>query len=321
MGLPLSHLLPVDPVLTEYAQRYSNDSYVADLVFPPLVKIGQRTGQIPVWDKSNMLVESGSTNARAINREAKRILSSDVGYFKYATTPHAEKVTLGQTELEIWAAGGQDADKLRFSKTGLVTDHVMLQREQDLATFLTTTTNYASSSYYAAASAVYTDPNASDPIKDIRTGMTQLSKTAARANYAVCDQDVMDAMSVHPAFLNFFHFVQGGSVSPEDMEKVFPGLKWIVASARAHDGVSTWSRVWGSGIVLFRKDNKPMGINTGRTIISDPFSVIEIPEPKLDHGGAVDIEAQMDYVHTPTAVDDVSTMKLISAYYISGCIS
>lgn len=319
--LSRTQLTPVDPVLTEHAQRYAPTGLVCDQVFPVLSKIGVENGQIEVWDKSNMLLVDDTQ--RAIGGEASRARDPEPSYVAYKTKTHARKILLTPREMELYAASGGDSDRLRMMKTRKVVDQLMSKKEYDLAVKLTTSGNYETN--YSTSLTNTWDGNSADIIGDVLTAKNKLGDGNIFANSIVLDQSVWNYVSRDSSVLDYMKYTKGGAVVPEDFEAVL-GLRPIIAKSRYYTG-SAWTKTWGdNAIVCFiNPDLNPADaesdVSFGRSIMSEDFSVVEFEAPELDHRGATWIEAQHAYSHEFIAMDNTTDKDSVAGYLIANCLA
>jgi hypothetical protein len=321
MGLSQAQLGPVDPVLTEHAARSRPTGYIADEVFPP-ISIPNETGQIQIWDKSNMYT-AGTDALRAIGAVAKEPVDPEPSYVDYTCLTFAERLLITQRELRKAGAQGAGAERVRFAKVAKITDQLMLHRELDLSTKLNSTANYDTG---LSTTLTNTWLSASgDPVGDIRTGKQALYDVNVFPNKICMDVSVWLALETHPDLLDLTKQTAQGSVSKEQFMKLF-GLVPVVGAARYQTGAGVMTPVWGdSAIIFFSPDgqdmNDPMAdVTFGRTLMPQEFSFKSYDAPDKDHRGAEYIEGEIAFSHEFIYIDNTTEKDSSAGYLIDNAI-
>jgi len=314
--------MPVTPVLDEVAQRYSPKGFIADIVFPPLNKLGAETGQFAVWDSNNMKIPDDAV--RAVNGEAKSIVSPEPSYVSYTTITEALKDVVGQREMSMADAGGLGGDKLRFAKTKKLVDQLMLIKELKLATKLTTSGNYETN--YSTSLSTPWDNADADVFSNILTAVNKVEDGNVFPNALVTDLKVWRALQKHTQLLELMKYTQAGRLSEEDFYSIFE-LKIIIAKARYLSG-STWTPVWGDNAIVCYIPELGSGeqpadqdVSFGRTIYSENYSVKEFEAPEKDHKSAQWIEVEHAYTQEFTGIDNTTDKDSIAGYLIANCLT
>jgi len=322
MGLSQAQLGPVDPVLTEHARRIAPVKFVADEVFPPLM-VNEEKGQITVWDKTNLMVPDDAQ--RAIGAVAQEGQSPEPSYLSYSCGVHSKKDLLTQRELRIAGAQGLGAEQLRFNKTQKLVEQLMLLREKDLADKLNATANYETS-YSTTLTTTWADTGGT-PISDIETAIKQLSSGGIFPNAAIMDYDVWVTLARHSDMLDMLKYTNKGKMDESGFMSIF-GLKPIVPKVR-HNAAGTMTSTWGDSCIIayiqgLGEVQDPNSPNTdatfGRTLLCEPFSVVEYEARDRDHRGASWIEVEIGFKHQFIGVDNVTDGDSIAGYLIDNAI-
>jgi hypothetical protein len=321
MGLSHAQLTgSINPVLTEHAQRIEPVGFIASDVFPDLNKPDQETGQIKVWDTSNLEVPDDAV--RAIGAESSHAADPEPTYKSYTANTYSRKILLTQREMRKAAAHGQDPEELKFSKTRKVVNQINLIREKHLADKLNTSGNYESG-YSTTLTTTWPETNG-DPIGDIYTGIKKLEDNGIFASHAVMDWAVWRSLERHSALLEFMKYTKAGMITPADFTIIF-GLIPLVSKAR-YSNAGTITPVWQDSCIVCHIDtatsenSEDSDVNFGRSIITEPFTISEIDAPMKDHRGAIWIEAEQGFAHEFTCVDNVTDGDSIAGYLIDNAV-
>lgn len=236
----------VDPALGNVSIKYTNDTFIADLVLP-MIKVSKQTGKYYVYDKSNLRVEK--TN-RAAGSPANEVDFGVAPTGTFACDDHALK---GFVSDEIQDQADAALNPL-VDETETVTEKLLLDREINAAALLTSTANLTQNTTLSGT-AQWSDYSNSDPIADVRTArITIHQNTFKKPNTLILAKTVFDALCDHPAFLERVKYSQLGVVTAELMARVFQVEKIIVAEAgqnTATEGqTDVLAYVWGKHAIV-----------------------------------------------------------------------
>ena len=321
MPLSQTQLGPVDPVLTQYAQLLRPGKYIADQVFPQLNIVGEK-GQIAVWDETNLEVPTDAK--RAIGAVSSQGFTPEPSYMDYQTVTYGRHDYMTQREANIANAQGLGADVIKRVKVAKLVDQILLIRERDLASKLNTGANYETG--FSTSLGTTWAAAGGTPISDIETGIKKLTSVGITPNAIIMDHDVWVTLARHSELLEMTKHVKRGAIDRSDMLSIF-NLQVIVGQSVYKSDSTTFARTWEDSAILCYIDglggeqpNNEFGLTFGRTIVSSPFSVIELDAPDHDHRGASKIEVEMAFAHQFMAVDNVSDGDSIAGYLIDNAV-
>lgn len=230
----------VDPALSNVSIKYSNDTFIADEVFP-VVMVSKQTGKYYVYDKANLRINA---TLRAAGAGANEI---DFGLTtaSFSCDDHALKEFVAD---EIQDQADAALNPL-IDATETVTEQLMLDREQALATLLSNTANITQNTTLAGTSQ-WSDYANSDPIGDVRTARTTVhSSTFKKPNTLIMGKQVFDMLVEHPAIIERIKYSALGVVTSELLARVFQVEKVLVGEAgsntAAEGQTDSLSYVWG----------------------------------------------------------------------------
>ena len=157
----------VDPALSNVSIKFTNDTFIADLV-APMVKTAKQTGKYYIYDKSNLRVDktlrAGGSPANEVdyNMAPRGVFSCD----DHALKGFVDDFVQDQADAAL---------NPLVDETEALTEKLLLDRELALATLLTNTANLTQNVTLAGTSQ-WSDYQNSDPIGDVRTARTTVHK-------------------------------------------------------------------------------------------------------------------------------------------------
>lgn len=236
----------VDPALSNVSIRYTNDTFIADLVLPT-IKVSKQTGKYYVYDKSNLRLDK--TN-RAAGSPANEIDFGVAPTGSFSCDDHALK---GFVADEIQDQADAALNPL-IDETETVTEKLLIDREVSAAALLTSTANMTQNTTLSGTSQ-WSDYSNSDPIGDIRTARTLIhANTFKKPNTLILGKQVFDMLCDHPAIIERVKYSQLGVVTEELMARVFQVEKIIVGEAgqnTANEGqTDVLAYIWGKNAIV-----------------------------------------------------------------------
>lgn len=230
----------VDPALSNVSVKYSNDTFIADMVFPVL-KVAKQTGKYFVYDKSNLRIDK---TLRAAGSGANEVEHNQTTA-SFITEDHALKEFVPD-EIQDQAEAALDP---LIDATESVTEKLMLDRELALATILANTANVTQNTTLSGTSQ-WSDYSNSSPISDVRTARTTVHQnTFKKPNTLVLGKQVFDMLIEHPEIIERVKYSQMGVITAEILARVFQVEKVLIGEAgyngAAEGQTDSLSYVWG----------------------------------------------------------------------------
>lgn len=230
----------IDPALSNVSIKFTNDTYIADMILPT-IKVSKQTGKYYVYDKANLRIDR---TERAAGSGANEI---DFGLTtaSFSCDDHALKSFVAD-EIQDQAEAALNP---LIDETETITDKLLLDRENNAATLLTTAANFTNTSTLSGTSQ-WSDYANSDPIGDIRTARTTVhAATFKKPNTLVIGKQAFDMLCDHPDIVERVKYSQLGVVTEELLARIFQLEKVIVGTAgknTANEGqTDSLSYVWG----------------------------------------------------------------------------
>lgn len=309
----------VNPVLTEHARRLRPTQFIAEDVFPSLMKPGLLSGQLQVWDSSNLEVPTDA--ARSIGAPAVVANEANPTYITYNTKRYGRKLLHTTREDKVALSSGQDPDLFKAAKVNKLVDQLMLLRERDLSSKLNTAANYESG--YSTSLSTTWAAAGGDPIGNIETGLKKGASGGVYFNVAIMDYQVWITLARHSALVELTKYVAKGALTEEAFMSIF-GLRPIIGKS-VYSASGTISPVWEDSCILayINPSLMPVGesdMTFGRTIVEKEMLVTEYDAPDRDQDGAVWIETEMGFAHQFIGVDNATDGDSIAGYLIDNAI-
>lgn len=236
----------VDPALSNVSIKYTNDTFIADIVLP-MIKVAKQTGKYYIYDKSNLRVDK--TN-RAAGSAANEIDFGVAPTGTFACDDHALK---GFVADEIQDQADAALNPL-VDETETVTEKLLLDREVNAAALLNSTANLTNNTTLSGTSQ-WSDYNNSDPIGDVRTARTSVhTNTFKKPNAIIMAKTVFDILVDHPQIIERVKYSQLGIITAELLARVLQVDRIIVGEAGQNTAVEgqtdVLAYVWGKHAVV-----------------------------------------------------------------------
>ena len=236
----------VDQALANVSIKYSNDTFIADSIFP-VVPVIKQTGKYYIYDKSNLRIDK---TARAAGSPANEVDFGVAPTGVFSCDDHAQKGFIPQ---EVQDQADAALNPL-IDETEDLTEKLMLDRELNLANLITSTSNVTQNVTLSGTSQ-WSDYSNSDPIGDVRLARTTIHQnTFKKPNTIVMSKVVFDTLCDHPQIIERIKYSQLGVVTAELMCRLFQVDKILVGEAgqnTANEGqTDSLAYVWGKNAVV-----------------------------------------------------------------------
>jgi len=235
----------IDPALSNVSVKFSNDTFIADLVFPT-IRVSKQTGKYYVYDKANLRIDN---TVRAAGSGANEV-DFGLSTASFACDDHALK---GFVADEIQDQAEAALNPL-VDETEMITEKLLLDREQNLATLITSSSNITQ---YTALSGTsqWSDYSNSDPIGDIRTARTTIHAASfKKPNTIILGKQVFDMLCDHPAIVERVKYSALGVITAELLARVFQVEKVLIGEAGKNTAVEgqtdSLSYVWAKNAIV-----------------------------------------------------------------------
>lgn len=202
----------VDQILSNISVMYRNQNYIGDMV-APFVETMNESNKYYLFNKADSL--RSTADKRAAGTSSKRH-----GFALSTDTYFCEEVA-DSTMLEDETRENADAVlRMETNKVEFVTDKVLLKFEQDVASTITTNSNWGSN--YSTPTNLWDDYTNSDPIADFETAIgTVEDNTGTLVNKIVISKNVWKILKHHPQLLERMSSNSVKSASIDLLKSIF----------------------------------------------------------------------------------------------------
>jgi hypothetical protein len=227
----------VDLSLTTYQQRYRNNAFLSDILFPR-VPVPLRNAVYPIWGREDQMLDGKDLRSFGDSAEEIRMsYSTD----SYNCNDHSRKVKLPiETMAELEQVG---MGAIVQSRSALLQDKVLMAKEYAMASLMTTG-NIAQNVTLAGPDR-WTDNINSNPIQHVNAAKRALRQQGLEATHMIIGENCLAALQVHEGVKEAFKYTVGGSIRLEQLAAYFQIPNVILASAIyiALDG-TTIANLW-----------------------------------------------------------------------------
>lgn len=280
-ALPAVH---IDVALTNLSIAYMNETFVADVVMPPL-PVDKRSNKYFVYDKEAFLRGTSlDANGRPASLRTHKAEANEIDYTLSTDPYYCEEYshkTLVADEDDQYADSPLQPD---IDATMVVTERLKIDNEVMTSQVACKTTNFPSSNKVLLTTggtgtswAQYASAN-SKPLTDIKNGKVAVRKGIMREpNNALYTVDTAQTLADHPDIKDLVKYTHPDALSSSGLPKVLRGLVTTEAAtqkATSAEGAATFAsgNVWadenGTNICLIfyrSQDTGPRSIHFGRT--------------------------------------------------------
>lgn len=238
----------IDRILTNISLGFPNNGMVGDILFRT-VRVRKQSDIYYEFGREHWLPED---EYRAPGTPAIEIPGLEVTTNPYFALEYALAIPVTDEEREN-ADTPLDPDR---DGTELVTNKLMLRREQRIMTKVTTAANYASGhTVTLSGTDQWDDYTNSDPIDDVKTGIRQIhSALFMEPTVGVIPYQVMSQLEDHPDFIERIKYSQPGMVTADLIAALF-GLPQVVVPGVGYDSANKGQAasvgyLWGKDVIL-----------------------------------------------------------------------
>ncbi|WP_428243002.1 hypothetical protein [Gynuella sp.] len=237
----LSNLRIQDPVLTNLAMGYRNNTYVAEALFP-LAEVDKEGGKIPKFGKDHFRQYA---TERALRAKSNRIQPSNIG---------SVDVVLDEHDLEYpidYREDSEAAFPLRAHATNVVTQGIQLRREKYCADLAQSTASYAASNKITLSGTDLFSDSSSDPEGIIDDGKEAIRQMIGQdPNTMVIAKNTWRVLKRHPALRQLLSTSIKRLLTLKDLQDIFEVENIVIGSAVTADDSDTLSDIWTKSITL-----------------------------------------------------------------------
>jgi hypothetical protein len=243
----------IDIALSQFARGFRNNSLVAEVLFP----------RVEVTNQSDLFWLFGRENQKLSERvlrgpgSAAERIAQTLSNTRYYCPDHALARLIPDEERKNFQAGDVEQWATQY-----LSDKLLLDEENDVATLAGDTTQYAAGyTVTLAGTSQWSDQasGVSHPIKDVETAKAAIRKSGNAPNVLILGDPVYQQLVTHPDIVARFQYTKPGSVGAAELSSVFGIERVVPASAVLLDATDTPQFVWGkNAIVAYAQPNPTM---------------------------------------------------------------
>jgi hypothetical protein len=269
----LSNLRIVNPVLTNLAVGYTNETFVASALMP-YVSVEKEAGLVPIFNKDHFKVYQ---TERALRAKSNRVNPGDVGTVPFALTEHDLEYPIDYREEQ------ESAFPLERQATMSVTEGIRLRHEKMVADLVQNPNSYHASNKIALSGTdSFTDPD-SDP-----EGVVDDAKAAVRAdivkepNTMVIGYSMWRSLKRHPKLKAILSDNRPRLVQLADLREIFEVPNIFIGRGVFSTDAGVVTDIWGRNMVLAYVPTAP-DAPVVNGMAGDPGSMRSMYEPSFGY--------------------------------------
>ncbi len=234
--MPTPQNLHHDPLLSEFAARYTNSQFIADIVCP-VMPVDYISAAFKKGNRADEnAIDSDYVGATGTPNEIDNIFTEDTYSLRGAalmqTVPSASEMTTTAISPEEDAVAN-------------VMQRIMLAHEARVASIVFNAANFAAANTYAGTD--WTNTSTGTPLTDIQRAAERLPSNGDDSLLVACLSDIaFNALTRHPQILNIKGTTSGMATKAE-LEEWF-GIKFAVSKITRNTAnrgqTPVFSRIW-----------------------------------------------------------------------------
>ena len=214
----------VDLSLTTYQQKFRNNKFVTDLLFPR-VPVDLENAVYPIWGRENQMFDGqGLRQYGDPAQEIRMSYSTD----NYHCRDHSRKVKLPLERKAILETFGMGA--IAQARTQFLQDKIIMEKEYNACAFCTSV-SYITNYKTLSGGDQWSDPLNSNPIGDVYVAKRVIRKAGIDANYMIVGEDVLHSLKLHSMVRDAFKYTAPGAITLQQLASLFEIENVILASA------------------------------------------------------------------------------------------
>jgi hypothetical protein len=253
MPLPTSRDVHVDQLLTNISISYTNQTYIADSIFP-LVPVRKQSDIVPKYDQSYWFRDEAKLRAPGTYAdEGGYAVDTSDTYFcpRYSFAKGIPDETRDNADAPF---------ELDREATEYVTDKLQMRRERAFATDFFTTSTWTTDKTGGTDFTVWSNYAGSSPLVDVTAYKDTVEALIGREpNKFVIGKEVLVQLQWHPDLVDSIKYTQKGILT-QDMIASLLGFESLLVGrtifTSTKEGTAeasvTYSRIWGKhGLMVY----------------------------------------------------------------------
>lgn len=211
--MPLSSQIHRDKPLENISVAYKNSELIADRL-SPRVNVKHETDLYYVYDRNSLTLPE---TLRANGAPAKEA-TWDVSTGSYALTKHALKHLVTDDDRK----NSDNAIKLDVDATEFLTEKILMRKEVDLATLITTPANWANTTSLTSTFAWSANTTLSNPITFVDSACSVIGLNSGKTpNVVAINLPTFNAAKEHTSIVDRLKYTSADSVSESLLARLF----------------------------------------------------------------------------------------------------
>lgn len=234
--------LRINAYLSEIARGYSNNSFIADKLFPTIPSEKEKIDifefnkeAFQIYDTERAIrANSNVISPKGFNKHSATLKEHDLAYpIDYREEEEAEKI------------------KLQVHATNVVTQGLYLKHEKQCAELAQNPDNYAVSNKSSLAGSSKFSDKDSDPVGIVDDAKDQICKQIGQdPNTLVMGQEVWTALKRNKALKDMIASTSNKTITLDLLKEFFEIENIFIGRAIYSDAQNKFQRVWGNNIIL-----------------------------------------------------------------------
>jgi len=266
----------VDKLLSQFSQKYTNDSYISEMILP-MMKVKEKTGKYAKYGTENLRVYSD----QIVRAPGTRANSVDYSVSQGSYT--CQERALEKKVPDEFVNNTDDPYDPKRDAVATLMDNISINQEKALQAYMADNSKLTNNTTLAGISQ-WSDYDNSNPLDDIETGLTAVQAlTGKRPNTAVMGLDVMLKLKYHPEIREQVRYTGNAKLSDADLGsflKEFFNLNEVLVGNSIYDSAdegqaASLASIWTKDFWLLHKTERPtlMGATFGYTFTDVPAKV------------------------------------------------
>ena len=303
---PTSRDLHVDSLLTNIAIGYTNQSYIADRIFP-IVPVNKQSDIIPAYDQSHWFRDEARLRAPATKSEGG-------GWSVTTDTYYAHRYSYRVEVPDEVRDNADDTWNLDSDATEFAMDKIGMRKEVAFATDFFTTTVWGDDLVGGTDFTQWSDYATSLPFVDLLAYQDEVEQRIGReANTIVMGKSVWNQLKWHPDLIETIKYTERG-IATEELFMAATGFGRVLVGRAimttdpegvAEDSI-TYSRIWGKHALIMYVPAAPSLLNPAAGYT---FTWRRVPNSLAYVLRHRDAEREVDIVEGNTYFDQKVTAK------------
>jgi len=306
--MPMSkhNVQPVDPVLTQFMNDYSNELYVMDKVFPA-VKVGTESGTYYTMTGKEKWLETHTRRAPGTK------------FARMNITPHSETYQCQEEGQEIpvdkrlQASSLDPFDPYRYSAQ-TVKDVILLRRERIISAIITNAAVFTNTAALAGIT-MWNNPN-SDPIQEVLTRALTIRNGCGRLpNVLVMPLEVYNALMTNPAIIARLATTNTQVLTEEVLAQLF-NIDKVLISRAVYNSAQEGQAVVGAPVM---NDSVWLGYVSPNPSRMDPSAGYLIQKESFKAESYYEVQSDSDVVRA-RILESAEVVSIDTAFLLTNVV-